>query len=333
MEKTLGKTDCAILDGLMHNSRTPLTTLAVKARVSKQNVAYRVAQLKKSGAIQSFVALIDGEKAGYTTYYFNFRIKPISEHKERRIVKELLALGLLTLWRCEGEWNLIIGVAAEDVDALARQSLRIHYILRGLVVGVQWTVHLSTTTLARPLSAGESAGPAVTIGESKKREEIDDKDRAILSALSTGSRATYSEISQKAELPPETVRYRMRSLEKRKIIAGYTITLGTELEGFHHYRVFINLGIPTSERVQAVYAFLLGFRPVRRVVRMMSEFELMYDVRVSGERELRDIMQAVARRFHAILTEQTYVRITRDYRFSHFPPLHNNEGAKRTSDA
>jgi len=317
------QTDRKILAELMINSRQPLSRLAAKARVSKQNAASRISRMAGTGGINAFIALIDAKKIGYITYCLNFRLKPISKNKEKAIIGDILKAGVVSLFRCEGEWNLIVGVVSENIDELAKKSMQIHYILRGLVLATQWAAQLDATTLLPPGIAQSADGfkSMATIGRSKGLERIDGKDRILLSAISTNARASYARLSKMAGFPPETVRYRLRALEKRKIICGYTVSLGTELEGFHHYRIFIDLNVPTEENVRRVFSFLANLKQSRRIVRLMSEFELMYDIRVSGEKEAGEIMESVNRRFYKIISTQVSLRILKEYRFAYFPPM------------
>jgi len=318
----LNATDQRILSQLLCNSRQPASRIAAKARVSKQNASSRMASMLAHGSIGSFVSLIDCERVGYDIHIFNFKLRPVPARQERKAIAMLLSLGALSLLKCDGEWNLSLSIASEGTEDLAKKSLKLHRILKGMVLSTHWAAHLSTA-IAVPRAFSESQaqpGRIVVLGAQRKQEAICQKDREILSAISGNSRISYSCLGKAAGMPPETARYRLKSLEARGIIRGYTVNLGSDLEGFRHYRVFLNLSSPTEGNVQAVSAFLLSLPQVRRVTRIVSEYELMYDVRASGEREMREITQSVVRRFHRIMSMQAWVRIVKEYRFCHFPP-------------
>ncbi|MGV8162358.1 MAG: Lrp/AsnC family transcriptional regulator [Candidatus Nanoarchaeia archaeon] len=53
--------------------------------------------------------------------------------------------------------------------------------------------------------------------------EIDKKDIAIIQALDQNVRASYVQIGRKTKIGKETVQYRIKNLEKKKIITGYWI--------------------------------------------------------------------------------------------------------------
>jgi len=316
----LSVTDRKILAQLLCDSRQPISRIAAKARVSKQNASSRIASLLARGSIGSFVSLIDCERIGYSVHIFNFKLKPVSARKERQVIAELLSLGVLSLLKCEGEWDLSLSIASEGTADLAKKSLRLHRALRGIVLSMHWAVHLGTSTAVPRAfsSAQDSPRRPVELGAQCSQERINQKDKGILSAIASNTRISYSDLGKQTGMPPETARYHLKSLEARKIIKGYTINLGSDLEGFRHYRVFLNLSSPTEENVRAVASFLISLPQVRRVTRIVSEYELMYDVRASGEREMREINQSVVRRFHRIMSMQALVRIVKEYRFCYF---------------
>ena len=56
-------------------------------------------------------------------------------------------------------------------------------------------------------------------------EDIDEIDREILQLLKDNARLSYSEIAEKVGLSRVSVKNRMRSLEKRGVIKGYTTVI------------------------------------------------------------------------------------------------------------
>jgi DNA-binding Lrp family transcriptional regulator len=317
------KVDRKIFGQLLLDSRQPLGRLAAKARVSKQNAFYRIGRMVEGKYINAFIALIDSGKIGYTKSYFYFKLKPLSEYQEKRIISELLRLGVAALFRCEGEWNLIVGIATASLSELGDKSLKTAYILRGLVLGAMWGVGLRSATLipADFLPGDEPLKHMCILGEQRDTEKIDAKDGKLLVAVSGNARASYAELAKITGMPPETVRYRLKSLEKRKIIMGYSIGLGAELPGGYPYRVLVSFSAPIESNIKKVENYILGLRQARRTLRQVCEFELIYDLRAKNAAEAREITAEVGRKFHKVINAQVSLRILQDYHFTHFPPL------------
>jgi Lrp/AsnC family transcriptional regulator, leucine-responsive regulatory protein len=60
---------------------------------------------------------------------------------------------------------------------------------------------------------------------------LDDRDRAIISALQANGRATFADVAHLAGLSPSTVHERIRKLEQAGVIKGYRAEIDTEAVG------------------------------------------------------------------------------------------------------
>jgi DNA-binding Lrp family transcriptional regulator len=61
-------------------------------------------------------------------------------------------------------------------------------------------------------------------------DHLDDTDRALLALLRENARAPTSELARRLKLSRTTVQSRVARLERQRVIAGYTVTVGAEAE-------------------------------------------------------------------------------------------------------
>jgi len=73
------------------------------------------------------------------------------------------------------------------------------------------------------------------------QQGLDLIDRKILAELDRNARTGYSELGKKIRIAKETVKYRIRQLEKRGIIRGYYTVLNLPKLGFTIYRLYLRL--------------------------------------------------------------------------------------------
>jgi len=76
---------------------------------------------------------------------------------------------------------------------------------------------------------------------SKMIEGMDLVDRRILDHLDKDARSSYSAIGKRIKVPKETVKYRIRQLERKGIIRGYYTVLDFTALGFNVYRFYLRL--------------------------------------------------------------------------------------------
>ena len=292
----LSPTERRIMTELLYNSRQPLSSLAKKMRMSKQLVAYKIKKLVEKGYIKGFITVVDWNRIGYIRGTVNLKLLPMSKQQEEKVLKAILSLGITVLFKCEVEWDLIVGIVAKNIQEFAEKIALLKQILKEKLTNLTCLIHLSSITLC-PVTIWEEIGESKIVtylGPQKKCEEIDGKDRLILSAISINAKDSYMELSKMTGLPPETIRYRLKLLEKRKIIAGYTVSLDPNLENLHLNRIFLSLNMPSEENIKKVTTFLLNLKQIRRVIRVMPDYDIAYDIRVNGGKELRKVKMEVA---------------------------------------
>ncbi|MEW5897375.1 MAG: winged helix-turn-helix transcriptional regulator [Nanoarchaeota archaeon] len=71
--------------------------------------------------------------------------------------------------------------------------------------------------------------------------KIDLIDKKILKELSVNSRQPVSQIAKKIKISTGKARYRISNLEKIGIIEKFTTVINTNLLGFGHYNLNLNL--------------------------------------------------------------------------------------------
>ena len=125
---------------------------------------------------------------------------------------------------------------------------------------------------------------------------MDDIDREILSILQDDARAPNAEIARRVKMAPSAVFERIRKLEERGVIQGYTAridpsALGLGLLAFVFVRAEEGLGAPETER------FLAAIPEVQEVHHVAGEDCFLVKVRLPDTaalgRLLRDGIGAI----------------------------------------
>ncbi len=67
-------------------------------------------------------------------------------------------------------------------------------------------------------------------GQNQYMAELDDVDHALLALLRENARASTAELGRKLGLSRTTVQSRLQRLERRRVVAGYTVVVDEEAE-------------------------------------------------------------------------------------------------------
>ena len=117
---------------------------------------------------------------------------------------------------------------------------------------------------------------------------VDDIDMEILCLLRENARATNAEIAKKIDVSEATIRRRIKNLEKKGIITGFSAlincpALENSIKGFIHIKVGPN-------DVDKVANKLKGHPRVITLYRVLGEYDLMCEALFMSMKEMQDFM-------------------------------------------
>ena len=236
----LDKKDKKILCLLDLNAKMNYSELAKKVKTTKQVIRYRINRLEQAKIIKGYYAVIDHSKLGLTNYRLNFKLRNTTPKINKEIL-DYLAKKFTSIALFSGKWDLAVGINVKTIsefytfwdDLLKKYS---PYI-RDYSSCVYSPIHLYSRTY---LLDQKESSQMITIGNSNK-ENVDEKDLQILQILSKNARIPLIELSKKAHLSSQLARYRIKQLEKKKIIAGYRTNINVNKLGYQTYKVYLRL--------------------------------------------------------------------------------------------
>ena len=122
---------------------------------------------------------------------------------------------------------------------------------------------------------------------------LDDTDRALLGLLRENARASTAELARRLELSRTTVQSRIERLERRRVIAGYTVSVADEVEaGLVRAHVLITLAPRASGVIEAA---LRKIAQVRVLHSVSGPFDLIAIVAAASIGELDALIDRIGR--------------------------------------
>ncbi len=236
----LQKADYKILEALLTNSRATLTSLGKAVHLSRESTAYRLARLRRINLIKSFNAFINVESLGFKQYALFLQLVRLTKEKELEILnylkthKSISWIGILA-----GKWSLTLDIYAKD-------DLELTGYLRSIL-------HLFSSCVSEyailPLESKEYylhkvfGGKTHDISKTKKyvMHKFDKTDMQILKLLNANSQISYAELSKDLKLTANAIKKRIKQLEAKGIIQGYSIAIDPKLLGFEWYGLQLKL--------------------------------------------------------------------------------------------
>ncbi len=240
MAETIGNLDNLdrkLLYELNWNARTSHAALAKKFRTSKQVIGYRIKKLEDAGILKSYHAVIDWRKLGYNAIRVYIKWENITLEEEKEVY-ELIRKDPLFMWaiRFEGDIDIAFYVWVKDMTEFSQKwfgfiSKYKKYILRYEIYESVEMIHYPMKFLKIDFKPEE-----LIIGREKK-EKYDETDYEILRLLTENAQTSLVDIAAHLKMSAPSVLYRIKELEKKKIILGYYALIDTDKLGLEFYKV------------------------------------------------------------------------------------------------
>src|SRR3989344_4581282 len=140
--------------------------------------------------------------------------------------------------------------------------------------------------------------------ESFQNVKIDNLDRKILIAIRNDARKPLIKISKQVSQSSKVVAYRIKKMERNKIIECYRTYLDYNKMGYLWYKIFININKISLRRLEKLKRYT-GSKPIVKAI--IEEFgslaDLNVEVVVSSEKQLLDFIHEMKIKFPGVIED------------------------------
>lgn len=321
----LDKTDFKILYSIHYNARAPLTELASKVGLSKQNLNYRLKKLIQEGIIAGFMSVIDIHHLGYLTYRVYLRFRSVDEKKEQEI-RQYFQQHDHVLWcvSISGSWDLEVVFTAHNyihfnnLFKKIREDLGMHFSKYNISSSIV-NYHFPKDYLIN--KQREQFTPTY-YGFEPKAEQLDRLDFNILTELSQDCRQNNQQVAKKLGVTYHTVKNRIQTMDKKKIIQSHRILINLAKIGRKHYKANLVLHNPTKEEEKKLYAFCSQFNVVTYLIEVLGDWQFEVEAEVQNQEEFTELLRKIRNEFPNLILDYEILQVTKEHKLNYFPMGH-----------
>lgn len=320
MENKLDLKDKRILLALDMNARKPDSFIAKKVKLSKQLTNYRIKRLEEKEIIKSYYAVIDHSKLGLQLYRIGLKLENITTNIE----KELLGyLKKHASWISStlGEWDIWMALYAKDEHDFMnfwddfQSKYGLYIIDREISLMTKfWNFERSFL-----LPEEKNRKNFLILGEKPNIIELDQIDKKIIQELTKNSRQSSLEIAKKIKETERVVRYRIKRLEKQKIILGYRTFIDTAKLGFGYYKMFIKLKDYTKTSADEVQNFIIDNPNVIYNTKSISKYDFELEGHFENSQALSVFIYSIKEKFPKLIRSLTILEYTTEHKITYYP--------------
>ena len=306
--------DKKILLELDRNARQSNSEIAKKVGLNKNTVNYKIKRMTDEGVISKFYSTIDSSKLGYFGIRVYLKFFNTTEQDELKMIewlKKNKSVGVVA--RIESIYDLAFIAWVKDIYEFQniwfefKKNFR-KYFWKEDVHILSRVYHFKRKYL---FSEKKALFEKPEIVGSRGIETYDELDMKILRILAKDSRTPLIEIAKMTETSDRTVAFRIKQLEKKKIIQGYRIDINLQKIGYEYYKV--NFILNDYSKSKEILAFCQGNENIIFIDESLAELDFEIDVEIESKEKLLELINEIKKQFNVreaeIFTFREYLKL------------------------
>jgi|GEM_PF-987277 len=307
----LDKVDKKILSELEMDSSSPISSLAKKIRKSKETVLYRINRLRESDILRSCTAIVDMSKLGYLTFRFYIKWQNIDLEAKDEFYKEIGEnSNVWTTTELHGKWDFafFLGIKRDEyIEKFHQLWNNILKKYKPMIADYKVAIYAPIYNFNKRFLFDEKTVITRISGEGSVID-YDELDEKIIMKYSPDVRQSLASIAGACKTSIETVRRRIRELEKKKVIVGYKIDLNLGKLGYQGYRV--DFALNSMSRNSEIIEYLKQHKYFYQINKSIGGADLETEIVVKDLQHLLEILEEIMTRFKGIIKNYEYMGYT-----------------------
>ena len=312
--------DRRILRELFSNGRMPFSEIGKKVRLSKEVVRYRIEKMKERGLLIGFNSVYNVNKFGWEIFLVYVRLKNIDNEKESEIVQYLAAHPYVS-WcvKCIGNYDLILKFFVKDRSQLGNILKEIEKKYNNfddfIIDRTNKEIPIPIAYLYEPLK------PERLKETNDEKFQADSLDIEILRHIAKDSRMQLSELSSAMKIPRDTIKYRLKKLEREKVIITYRPSAwsGSKSIGFSWYLVLLKFRQLEINTRSTLLEYLTTHTNLAYVYDLLGEHDLGFEIRLKTGDQLNEILMKIRTILGPDFKRNELSLILKEYKYTYFP--------------
>lgn len=317
---SLNKIDKRILYELDVNARQPLNGIAKKLKINKDTLKYKIKRMEDENIILGYQTFVNHGKLGFFGTRFNLKLQNTTPEIEEDIVKTIKEDSKVGFFvSVEGNIDYSIWVVTKSIQELNEfwQKLqeKFQQYLQEVKIGIYTRIdHYPRSSLIDKNNT--VSFPFYTVDSPEK---IDNVELHLLKLISKNARISIIELAHQLKITTKTAASKIKSLEKRGIISGYSVILNVEKLGYQYYKLHIDLQNTTTQLLRKWNQFLLMHPYVTYRDYVIGGNSTEIEMQLPGEKELRNFIDEMKREFSPIIRQHEVLYFYKEHKLLSMP--------------
>ncbi len=314
--------DKKILYELGKNARLSYRQISKEIKSKKPIVAYHVQNLEKMGVIWKYVPIISLSRLGIYAHKIYFRFHGLNKEKKKELIEEFVKNKYIN-WVAEsvGVWDILISIYAKNIMEFVIRKNEIFEKYGDFVQDYSITLLEDALVFNRDYLVKKNTNyrKEFVFGGKIEIEEIDVKQKKILRLIRNDGRFSLLDIAKKTRLNVGTIQSKIKDLEKRRIIQGYTTFINLNKTNLKFFKLCIHLNKYGKKEFTELLSYCKANKNVLHLIKSMGDWELEIELESDNLDYVYEFVDELKTKFPNVIKKIDLVIIKNERKLDFFP--------------
>lgn len=280
--KEFSQKDFQILYEIESHARTPMNKIAKKMKMSQQGLSYKIQGLEGKKIILNYYTLIDYICFGYQGYKVFFTLQQGKKEQQASFYQALKQhSSVLSVSQLGGKYDYFVLFAQKNASRCTKEIYTLLQQFPQLIKNYSVLTNGASYELKRRyLSTHASHGQSIILGGDREVSSLDIVEQKILKELYENPKISYVKLAAKQNITPKTAIAKVRALETKGIIKGYSVNIDCYSYHYIAQKVFFKTSFFSKQKDEELLKFFRQHEQVIHVSKIFGNWDYEIDVEV-----------------------------------------------------
>jgi len=303
--------DRKLLYFLDRDARQSIASLAKRLHIGRNVALYRINRLKEQGIIKGAFAEINNTMIGYYSFRIFFKLSNYTEMQQKEFFS-FIEKNEDIMWfsRVLGKWDV-------DIVFMTKEIREFEKFRRNLFLNFNSIIEESEISLLTQIyhypkdyllgDVRKNFSPTILNINARSEYTIDGKDEELMRLLTKDAFIGIVDLAQKLKLSINTIKKKIKNLEKNNIILGYRLFLDAEKLGYLYYKLHISLKNYSEKDINSLKSWLASKSNVIYTDHYINGQDFEIELHLKSEAEYINFLEEINREYGRIIKDHFFI--------------------------
>ena len=312
--------DKKLLYALDTDCRQSCSQLARKLKIHRNVVLYRIKRLEQEKIIRGYFTEIDIKKLGFHSFRSLIKLSNYTTQEREKFINAINATKeVMWFMECDGRWDIDIVTVWKTIPDFEQFQEQLHIQFNGIIEEEQIGMLMQLEHFLKEYFITTKRTAFVDRKFEETEIAIDAKDYALLRILASNANIGIITLAKKSRLSINTVKERLRKLERNNVILGYRPFINTAATGYTYYKIFITLKHYDAKSFLALKTFFRAHPGVIYFTKYLNGSDLEIEIHLPSRDALQKLEEEARAQYGAIIKDWYVLRFTKEHAYRYIP--------------